>query len=110
MNKTTNVIGLFIMYLRERGYIKRNSTTLIHPKSGDVVTIEYVRGVSALYYSKDSGHTHVIRYEDCPLPSKTLEWWHKTHKPKAQQRPRRRRAARVVRATTMAQAFKEAKQ
>lgn len=108
MKKTTNIIGLFIMYLRERGYNKNNSTTFAHPVSGDVVSIEHTPGESALYYCRASGHYHVVHYDECPLPKKTLEWWHKANSRRVQ-RPRRRRAARVVRTTAMAQAFKEAK-
>ena len=103
--RTTNPVGLFILYLRERGYDQKSSHHFVHPVTGDKVTVEYIRGKAAMYECS-SGHDHVIWYDECPLPKKTLDWWHKNHspKPKRNHRPRRRSSK-----GTMAMAFKEAK-
>lgn len=84
--QTNNPIGLFILYLRERGYKKKNSTTFEHPKTGDAVVIEYIRGRAAMYHCADSGLAHVIWYTECPLPQQTQEWWERIQKRKHQKR------------------------
>lgn len=102
----TNPVGVFVQYLKEKGYTLVQHGVYGSPDRRTLVQLEYIKGKACLIHCAD-GNVYQYWYEECPLPQQTKDWWLRNHKPK----PAPRRAKRAVsrrRSTTMAKAFKEA--
>lgn len=102
VGNVANPVGLFIQYLKERNWTQVSATELRGPRNtlfaGDRITIEYVPNVSAMYQTED-GTSHVIRYDECPLPQATVKWLEK-------QRASRRSRSRSQKNRAMENALK----